>query len=171
MCRLIVGTFDAEQNVLAATIQARDLGYRIVDVYTPYPVHGLDQAMGLRRSRLGWLCFLFGFVGVAGAFWFQFWTMAWNWPVNVGGKPWNALPAFVPVAFEVMVLCAGLGVVAALMLRSGLIPGRAPSPRMAGVSDDCFALAVADGPDGPGSESATALFHEHHAVRVEYREE
>jgi molybdopterin-containing oxidoreductase family membrane subunit len=121
---VLIGDFATEEEVLRATRAAREQGYRIVDVYTPYAVHGLDRAMGLRPSRLPWACFAAGLFGVTFALAFQFWTMAYDWPINVGGKPWNSLPAYVPVAFEVMVLLAGLGVVGAFLLRCRLFPGK-----------------------------------------------
>ena len=120
----MIAVFDNETDLLAATRAAREAGCEIVDVYTPYAVHGLDEAMGLRPSRLGWVCFLCGAAGAALAVWAQFWTSAVDWPLNVGGKPFNSLPAFVPVIFEVCVLLAGLGVVGALLLRCRLWPGR-----------------------------------------------
>jgi hypothetical protein len=132
--RIVLGVFEGEAELLAATQQARQAGLTIVDAFTPYPVHGLDRAMGLRASRLPWLCFVAALVGAALKLWFEFWTMTVDWPVNVGGKPWNSLPAFVPVTFEVMVLAAGLSTVFAFFLLSRLRPGgafaRAPRGRV-----------------------------------------
>ena len=77
-----------------------------------------------RRSRLPVACFLGGATGVGFALWFQFWTTARDWPINVGGRPWNSLPAFVPVAFECMVLVGGLRLVFAWLFRCRLYPGK-----------------------------------------------
>jgi hypothetical protein len=111
-----VARFATEEDVLGAVRSAREHGFRIADVYTtPYAVHGLDQALGLRASRLPISCFAFGLLGAGLKLAFQFWAMAVDWPQNVGGKPWNSLPAYVPIAFEVMVLMAGLAVVLAFM--------------------------------------------------------
>lgn len=106
--RVIVGVFERESDVVAATRAARAGGYVIEDVYTPYAVHGLDRAMGLEPSWLPWVCLAFGASGTVFAIWLQFWTSAVAWPINVGGRPWNSLPAFVPVIFELMVLAAGM---------------------------------------------------------------
>src|SRR5262245_18811767 len=122
--RLLVAAFERENDLLGATTTARERGLRIIDVYTPYAVHGLDEAMGLKPSRLSRACLACGAIGVAIALWFQHWAMSVDWPINVGGRPWNSLPAFVPVAFEVMVLFAGLGVVLAFFIRSRLYPGK-----------------------------------------------
>ncbi len=140
--RFLLGVFDKEENILAATNEARVRGLAIADVYTPYAVHGLDKAMGLRPSRLPWVCFALGATGAAFKVWFEFWTSASDWPINVGGKPWNSLPAFVPITFEVMVLFAALSTVAAFLLGRGLLPGRKPKLAYPGVTNDQFALVI-----------------------------
>lgn len=140
--RWIVGTFDDEACLLKATRAAREGAFRIDDVYAPYAVHGLSDAMGLKASRLTWVCFLGGLVGAVLALWFQFWSSSVDWPINVGGKPFDSLPAFVPIAFEITILFAGLGVVAALFARCGLWPGaRKVQPRI-DITDDRFVLVL-----------------------------
>jgi hypothetical protein len=140
--RIVLGVFEGESELLAATHDARDAGLTIVDAFTPYPVHGLDGAMELPPSRLPWLCFAAALVGAALKLWFEFWTMTVSWPVNVGGKPWNSLPAFVPVTFEVMVLSAGLSTVLAFFFLSRLRPGKRPLLVHDGVTDDRFVLVL-----------------------------
>ena len=80
----VVGVFERESDILRATATARDLSLRIVDVYTPYEVHGIDRVLGLHRSRLPWACFFCGFIGVVLAWWFQYWTLALDWPLDGG---------------------------------------------------------------------------------------
>ena len=145
MARL-VATFTDEASLLAATRAVRAAGVAIEDAYTPYAVHGLDDAMGLRRSRLTWVCFLAGTMGATVAITFQLWTSAVSWPLNVGGKPFASIPAFIPVTFELTVLSAALVSAATFLFRSRLFPGQraAPLPR---VTDDRFALVVDDGPE------------------------
>ena len=166
MGRVIVGSFTSEEDVLGAARAAREHGFRIADAYTPYAVHGLNRAMGLRPSRLPWVCFGLGLFGAVSKLAFQFWAMAVDWPVNVGGKPWNSLPAYVPVSFEVMVLLAGLGVVLAFLLRCRLLPGKPAAPHFRGATDDSFLLAL-ERPEDPADESAARqVFREFHAARV-----
>lgn len=140
--RLFLAGFTDGHDVVAATRAARRAGYRVEDVYTPYAVHGLDQAMGLRPSRLSYVCFTFGLAGALGALWLQHWTSVTDWALNVGGKPLNSLPAFIPVAFEVTVLLAGLGTVAALLMRCRLYPGKLPLAPHARVTDDMSVLVI-----------------------------
>ncbi len=167
--RLLVGVFDHEDDVLQATTAARARGLTIVDVHAPYAVHGLDQAMGLQPSRLPWVCFLLGLLGAGFKVWFEYWTTAKAWPINVGGKPWNSLPAFVPVTFEVMVLFAGLSTVIAFFLVDGLRPGRranVPDPR---VTDDRFVLILDQTDAAFDVDEVTRLLEQHHAQQVEER--
>lgn len=141
-CRLIVGTFRDPAGVLDAVRAARSGGLQVVDVYGPLPIHGIDEAMGLRRTRLPVACLVLGLLGLSGALLLQYWTSAVDWPINVGGKPFDSLPAFVPIAFEMTVLLSGLGTVALFFARSRLLPGRRPAVSYQGVTDDRFAVVV-----------------------------
>ncbi len=170
--RFVHGVFDTESGVVDATCAAREGSFSIVDVYSPYAIHGIDKAMGLRPSRLTWVCFLAGLLGVALILYFQFWTSAIDWPINVGGKPFNSLPAFVPIAFEITVLFAGLGVVAALFMRCRLFPGKKGKQPEISVTDDRFVLLLRLEGAQRTVEEARALLNDHGAESVsDYVEE
>jgi|SRR6185503_2558919 len=145
---LFLGVFLNEADILSAAGAARSAGYRIHDAYTPYAVHGLDRAIGLRPTRLPWVCLACGVTGLTAAGLGQYWMTAIDWPLNVGGKPFNSLPAFLPAMFETLVLVAGVGTVVTLLLRSGLIPGREAQLVHERVTDDRFVLAVEADPAG-----------------------
>ena len=164
---LIVAVFDREQNAIAATAAARGRGLEIADVFGPYASHGLDRALGLRQTRLPWVCFLLGLSGAVTMVGFQYWATAVSWPINVGGKPWNSLPAFVPVTFEMMVLCAGVGTVAAFFWATGLRPGRGSPLSDLRVTDDRFALVVGAPADRAAVEGLLSPFH---PVMIEERD-
>jgi hypothetical protein len=169
--RIVLGVFPSEQDILGATRAARESGLKILDVHTPYAIPGLGQAIGLKRSRLPWVCFVAAAIGAILKLWFEFWTATIDWPMNVGGKPWNSLPAFVPVTFEVMVLSAGLATVFAFLLISGLRPGRRailPDPR---VTDDRFVLALEEADAAFDFARVRRMFEHFHAVTVEERVE
>jgi hypothetical protein len=169
--RIILASFAQEADLLRAVGAVQQRGWEIADIYTPYAVHGLEQALGWPRSRLPVACFLSGAAGVLFALWFQFWTTAWDWPLNVGGQPWNSLPAFVPATFESMVLVAGFGLVFAWLLRSGHYPGKKVSLPLAGLTDDRFAIVLrAAGPDADAG-AVRQLLHTCHAVSLEERSE
>jgi hypothetical protein len=165
--QVLIARFATEEDVLGAVRAAREHGFRIADVYTPYAVHGLDQALGLRHSRLPIVCFAFGLLGAGLKLAFQFWTMAVDWPQNVGGKPWNSLPAYVPITFEVMVLMAGLAVVLAFMIRCRLFLGKQAAPSFADATDDRFVLVLEGVETALDANVARRLFEEFHAVQVE----
>lgn len=169
--RVVLGIFRREEDILEATHATRRNGLKILDVYAPYAVHGLDKAMGLRTSRLPWLCFLAAAVGAILKLWFEFWTTMVDWPVNVGGKPWNSLPAFVPVTFEVMVLSAGLSTVFAFLLISRLWPGKRPVLPAPGITDDRFVLVVEETDAAFDLTRVRGLFERFNAVSVEERVE
>jgi hypothetical protein len=162
---LIVAGFISEANLLGAVASARLKGFQVEDVYAPYFVHGLDEALGWRRSRLPAACFVGGVLGASLGLWFQYWASASDWPLNVGGRPWNSLPAFVPVVFELMILFAGLSLVLAWLLRCRLYPGKLPVAPAKGLTDNRFALVLRD----PGNAAGAAirqLMHDFHAVSL-----
>jgi len=140
--RMLLAKFAHEEDLLASTIELRRKGYKIIDAFTPYAVHGLDRAMGLKPSRLTWVCFVCGMIGTLGMLWFEYWVGAISWPIDVGGKPWNSLPSNVPVAFETAVLLAAFGSVFALLGVSRLYPGKQADPLFEHVTDDQFVLVL-----------------------------
>lgn len=167
--RVLVASFASEEGILAATRAARAAGLRVLDAYTPYPVHGLPEAMGLRPSRLPVLCFVAAVVGAALKLWFEYWTATVDWPVNVGGKPWNSLPAFIPVTFEVMVLSAGLTTVLAFLVIRRLRPGKRPVLVAPGITDDRFVLAIEESDARFDLARVRALLEPHGALALDER--
>ncbi len=101
--------------------------------------------------------------------WFEYWTTAGDWPINVGGKPWNSLPAFVPITFEVMVLFAGLSTVAAFFGVSRLLPGRRAKLADPRVTNDRFALVLEETDAAFDVPQVAALLRRFHAIHVEER--
>jgi len=168
--RIVVAGFAGENDLLQAVAAVRERGWPIVEVYTPYAVHGLDRALGLRRSRLSVACLLCGLLGAALALSFQFWATAADWPLNVGGQPWNSLPAFVPVTFEAMVLCAGLGLVLAWLVRCRLYPGKKAELLLPGLTDNRFVLVVGQSSPVIGVAEVRYLLQDIGAVSCEERQ-
>lgn len=166
MSRYIIGVYTEERSLVAAAAGATASGYPVHDAYTPYAVHGLDEAMGLRRSRLTWVCLVAAATGATLALCFQVWTSSMDWPLNIGGKPAAALPAFVPVTFEFAVLLAGLTTVGALLFRSRLWPGKAARMPVPGLTDDQFALVLHARDSSFDFEGAHRLLADHGAREV-----
>jgi len=140
--KYMVATFLDADSLLRAVHAVRAHNLRIYDVYSPYPVHDLDHAMALRRTRLPWVTAIAGTAALMLAIVFQFYTTVLDWPLNVGGKPDNSSLAFVPICFELTVLISGLMTVAALLLRARLYPGKTEQLCTAGVTNDRFALVL-----------------------------
>lgn len=109
--KFVVGNFYDEQVLFAAIRGVRKTGYKIHDVYTPFPIHGLDTAIGLRDTSLHTAGFVYGITGTATAFSFITWVFTTDYPMNIGGKPLLALPAWIPIIFELTVLFAAVGMV------------------------------------------------------------
>lgn len=105
----VLARFDSPEALLRVAEALRTRGYRRLDAFTPYPVRGLEQALGLRRSPLGWFMFPFGLAGAGGAYFIQWYLNAYDYPLNVGARPPHAAPTFVPITFETTVLAAAIG--------------------------------------------------------------
>ena len=151
----IVGLYDEVDTLIVAAEKVRDAGYQKWDCHTPYPVHGLDKAMGLKRSPLPMICLGMGFVGVAVALAMQGWMNAVDYPIVIGGKPLFSWPAFVPITFELFVLFSALSIVGCLIYFCRLWRWHSPlhdSDIMAQITSNRFAV-VLDGADEKYNET------------------
>jgi len=162
--RVHLAHFTSEAKLLGALRACREAGVEILDVRSPYPIHGVDELAGIPPSRLPTACLVGGLTGLSLALWFQYWTSAVDWPIDVGGKPWDSLPAFAPVAFELTVLFAGLSVVVGLLVRSNLIPGRRGRISDPRVTDDRFELAVTRSDASVSDAALASLWRETGAI-------
>jgi len=117
----VLVVFDDPASILKAAEAARDQGFKDWDVFTPFPVHGMDDAMGLGRSNVPWITFTMGAVGALTGLGIQLYTMVHDWPQNYGGKPFLAWPAFVPITFETTVFFAGISTALGALLIGGVL--------------------------------------------------
>ena len=164
---LVAGVFKTEEAVVAAADAARRAGHAIHDAYVPYPVHGLARAMGLPPSALGTICFRFAVAGLTLALGFEYWASTIDWPMNVGGKSFSAIPALIPIAFELTVLFASLGTVATFLAVRGLTPEKKPTLARLGGLDDRFVLALRAESAGEDIDSLSRFLREHGAAKIE----
>jgi hypothetical protein len=117
----VIAVFDTPEAVKNATARLRQQGYRVLETYTPYPVEGLDRIIHPRSQRfLPRLMFAAAVVGAAWAYWIQYWDEALNYPLNVGGRPYNSWPAFIVSTFEFMLLAAIAAGFFGMLAASGL---------------------------------------------------
>jgi len=138
----IVGIFDDESVLLSAVKKVRGSDVKIHECYTPYPVHGLDDELGYKRSRISIAAFMFGITGTCLAFLMMIYMMGIDWPMIIGGKDYVAIPSFVPVGFEVTVLLAALGMVATFFVISNLKPYGKPRIYDIRSTDDKHVMAI-----------------------------
>jgi len=167
---VLVATFSDADSLLRAVTPVRNEKFRIHDVYAPYPVHGLDEAMGIRRTKLPLVTLLVGLVGLTFAITFQFYTTVLDWPLNVGGKPDNSTLAFIPICFELTVLLGGLATVAALFVRARLYPGKREQLVAPGVTNDTFALVLKKSEPSSDMRRAREILEAHGARNIEEKE-
>lgn len=141
----LLAEFDRPAELLDAVRRARAEGYRRLDAFSPYPVEGLAHALGFHRTRMPLVMFLGGLTGCVGGFLMQYWMEAIDYPLNVGGRPLNSWPAFLPVTFELTVLLSSLAGVFGLLGLCGLPMPYHPLfnvPRFARATRDRFFLCV-----------------------------
>jgi hypothetical protein len=140
--KFVVGCFDDENVLFPAVKKVRLAGYKIHDVYTPYPVHGLDHALGLRETSLHTAGFIYGITGTTIALGGMGWVFTSDWPLNIGGKPYFPLPAFIPITFETTVLLSAVGMVLTFCYLCQLAPFVRKHHFHARATDDLFVMVI-----------------------------
>ena len=135
----MMAEFDSPETLRDGAARAYAQGYRRMDAYSPFPVEGLAEAVGFRRTRLPLLVLLGGILGGAAGFYLQYWVSVIEYPLVVGGKALNSWPAFIPVTFELTVLAASLTAVLGMLALNGL-----PKPYHPVFNVEQFALASRD---------------------------
>lgn len=140
--KFVVGCFDDEKVLFPAVKKVRLAGYKIHDVYTPYPVHGLDHALGLRETSLHTAGFIYGISGTSIALGGMSWVFTRDWPLNIGGKPHFPLPAFIPIIFETTVLLSAVGMVLTFCYLCQMAPFVKKHHFHPRATDDLFVMVI-----------------------------
>ena len=138
----VVGVYDDEDVLLKGIKKVRDAGIKIQEVYSPFPVHGIDDALGIKKTRLPIAAFLFGMTGTSLALLMQIWMLGYDWPMIIGGKNHASLPPFIPVTFELTVLLSALGMVGTFMIVSDMKPYKWPRQFDIRSTDDKHVMAI-----------------------------
>lgn len=140
--KFVVASFDDEDVLFPAVKKARTAGYKIQDVYTPFAVHGLDHALGMRETSLHTAGFIYGITGTTTALSCITWIFTKDWPLDIGGKPHFALPAWIPIIFELTVLFAAVGMVLTFCYLCQLAPFVKKHHFHPRATDDLFVMVI-----------------------------
>lgn len=167
--RGIAGIWDDEHSLVKAARKARESGLTKFEAISPFPVHGIDEAMGLGLSWLPWVTLTFGLTGLTFGTWFTWWVSAVDWPLIIGGKPMWSLPAFVPIMFECTILFAALSSVGALLVVCGL-PAVDPPVIDPTLTSHRFALFIPENDTGFNAAQVEKLLRDAGAVEVKRAE-
>jgi Protein of unknown function (DUF3341) len=139
--KVLYGLYNDEEELKSAVVTANNAHLDIDNVYTPFPVHGLDPLLGLEESRLHYLGFIYGAIGCIFGFGVMTWVFTRDWPIVFGGKPYWSVPAFIPITFEMTVLFAAWGMTITFYTICGLWPGVQAKSLDNRITDNKFCLA------------------------------
>lgn len=166
----VLAEFSDPGALLHAAEQVREAGYKHFDAHSPFPIHGMDRAMGLGQSKVGFIAFLGGATGLALATWLQWWTSAVDYPINISGKPFFAVEPSIPIMFELTVLFSAIAAVGGMLALNGLPRPYNPlfySRRFARVTDNAFFLQIAAADDHFDAEQTGSFLQKIGALNVE----
>ena len=170
----VLAEFPTPHELIHAVEKTREAGYRRIEAYTPFPVEGLSEALALKRNKVPLITLIGGLTGGLGGFFFQYWVSVIAYPLNIGGRPLNSWPAFIPVTFELTVLGAALSAVFGMLALNGLPRPHHPLFNVQrfvrhATSDRFFLCIEARDPKFNLSESARFLkgLHAAHVSEVE----
>lgn len=173
--KVIYAVYEDPELLKSAARKLVTAGVQVRDVFSPFPVHGLDPIIGLKRTRIAIASFMFGITGTSLALLGITYFMIWDWPMNIGGKPsmhlYQNIPAFIPVMFEFTVLCAAHGMAITYLIRNKTLPGmpaRNPDPRS---TDDKFIMEIrTEDNHGHSAEAVTGMLRETTVFEINERQ-
>ncbi len=166
----ILAEFRNPKELLNVAERVKDSGYSNFDTFAPFPIHGMDKAMGLKKSKLGWIVVAGGFAGGGGILWLMIWVMAGAWGLDISGKPLLNLPIYVPITFEITVLISAFAAVFGLIFLCGLPRHSNPLfnvDRFSKAMDVGFFICVEASDNLFSEESVKKLFTDAGATHIE----
>src|SRR6478609_768618 len=162
----VVGVFNDEDILVSGVTSIREKGVKIHEVYSPFPVHGLDEVLGYKRSRLPIAAFMFGITGTCLALFTQTWMLGFDWPMIIGGKNFASLPPFIPVTFELTVLLSAFGMVITFLIVSDMKPYKYPRQFDLRSTDDKHIMAIDLGTNKLSKEEIGRILKDNGAEEV-----
>lgn len=167
--KYILGHFEDPDDLMHGIDTLQKNNVSIYDVYTPMPIHGIEDKLGIKRSRLPIVAFWCGLTGTVTAISMIYYMLVQDWPMDIGGKPAFAFPDFIPVMFELTVLFCSYGMGIAFFIANHLAPGRAPRVMDLRATDDRFVLAI-DAKANPYPDKIEDLLKNAGAVEIKHNE-
>ena len=167
--KYILGSFADPDDLMHGIDKLQANNISIYDCFTPMPIHGIEAKLGVKPSRLPIGAFFYGLTGTISGISLLYFTLGYDWPMNIGGKPAVPMPNYVPITFELTILFCALGMVATFFFRNHLFPGRAPRVMDLRATDDRFILAV-DAHENVDHGLVESLLKDAGAVEVKYNE-
>lgn len=166
----VLAEFRNPKELVDAASSVKKSGYQDFDTYAPFPIHGMEKAMGLKNSPLGWIVLAGGLIGAVGALTLMIWVMGYEYPLNISGKPFVNLPVYVPITFELTVLLAAFAATFGMLALNNL--PRLHNPlfnveRFEKASDDGFFVCIEASDDLFAEEKVTKLFRDNGATHIE----
>jgi len=171
--KIIYATYDDDMVLLEGAKKLVAKGIHINDVFSPFPIHGIDPVIGIKQTRLAICGFIYGLIGLSLALYGMYYFMIYDWPMNIGGKPidyfYQNIPAFVPISFEFTVLLAAHGMALTYFIRNWTLPGikaRNPYPY---TTNDKFVMEIHPEDSDVSIEELTKQLNETGSIKVEER--
>lgn len=167
--RGLVANFTSPHELIHVAKQVHKLGIQRFDVFTPYPIHGLDEAMNVKPSAIPWVSLIFGLTGASLGILFQWWTSAVDYKLIIGGKPFFSWPAFIPVTFECGILLCALATFAALFYSCKLPKfsyAFEKDPKGLKATDDEFVIFIDNSDPAYQEQTLKEIFNKHHAKDI-----
>lgn len=171
--KVIYATYDDDMTLLAGAKELVSKGVHIRDVFSPFPIHGLDPVIGIKQTRLAICAFMYGLVGLTLALSGMYYFMIDNWAMNIGGKPndffYQNIPAFVPISFEFTVLLAAHGMALTYFIRNWTLPGVTARNPYPSTTDDRFVMEIHPSDSHMSVEDLTEHLNKTGTILIEER--
>lgn len=168
--KVILGIYNDPDHIYDATKKLVHDGYRVRDVYSPFAIHGIDRVMGIKRSRLTVAAFIFAMTGIVLALTLQTYVSFFDWQINIGGKPFLHIPTYIPITFELSILCTAFGMVACFFYVNRMVWGKNADIIDIRVTDDLFVVAVDVIPNKTNIDELSTLLKNNGAIEIREKE-
>lgn len=166
----VLAEFRNPKELVDAAETVKESGYNEFDTYAPFPIHGMEKAMGIKESSLGWIVLVGGLAGMIGALALMIWVMGYEYPLNISGKPYINIPIYVPITFELTVLLSAFAATFGMFALNKLPRFHNPLfnvERFKKASDDGFFICIESSDDLFDEKPVSKLFSDTGAIHVE----